>query len=51
MLFSREDLRVDSWSDFFGFMLVLPFVGLVFPFLAAAYTLGFFLDQIGWLDS
>ena len=51
MLFSREDLQVESWSDFLAFMLILPFIGLVFPFLAAVYTLGFFLDKTGWLDT
>ena len=50
-MFSREDFRVDSWSEFFAFLIVLPFVGLVFPFLAAAYTLGFFLDLFGWIDT
>lgn len=51
MIFSREDFKIDSLPDFFSFLLVLPFVGLVFPFLGAAYTLGFIMDLTGWLDS
>lgn len=51
MMFSREDLKIDSMSEFFSFLVVLPFVGLVMPFLGAAYTLGFLMDVTGWLDT
>lgn len=50
-MFSREDLQVESFSDFITFMLVMPFVGLVLPFLLAAYTLGWFMDMVGWMDA
>lgn len=50
-MFSKEDLKIESLSEFFSFMLIMPFVGLVLPFLASAYTLGFFADLIGWLDT
>ena len=51
MIFSRDDFRVDSVPEFLSFLVVLPFVVLVFPFLAAVYTLGFVLDLVGWLDT
>lgn len=51
MIFSREDFRIDSFSEFLSFLLILPFVGLILPFLGAAYTLGFFMDVVGWLDT
>lgn len=51
MIFSREDFKIDSAADFISFMLILPFVGLILPFLGAAYTLGFFMDLCGWLDT
>lgn len=50
-MFSREDLQIESFSDFIAFMLVMPFVGLVLPFLLAAYTLGWFMDMVGWMDA
>ena len=51
MIFSREDFQIDSLPEFLSFLLVLPFVGLIFPFLGAAYTLGFIMDITGWLDT
>lgn len=50
-MFSKEDFRVDSVSDLAQFLLVMPFVGLVAPFLLGAYTLGFLQDLVGWLDT
>ncbi len=50
-MFSFDDLKMDSVSDFASFALIFPFVGLVMPFLLAAYTLGFFCDLVGWLDT
>ena len=40
-----------SFAELVSFSLVAPFVGLVFPFLAAVYLLGFFMDIAGWLDT
>ncbi len=45
------DLKIESFSDLMGFLVVLPFVALVMPFLGAAYTLGFLMDITGWLDT
>ncbi len=50
-MFSKEDFKIESVPDLLSFMIILPFVGLVFPFLAAVYTLGFFEDVVGWLDT
>jgi hypothetical protein len=50
-MFSKEDLEIGSVSELVSFLLILPFVGLVAPFLGAAYTLGFLADMVGWLDT
>ena len=50
-MFSKDDFKVDSLSDLMSFLLVMPFVGLVLPFLLAAYTLGFLMDMVGWLET
>ena len=50
-MFSRDDFKVDSIRDLCSFLLILPFVGLVFPFLGAVYTLGFLMDVVGWVDT
>ncbi len=50
-MFSKEDFKVDSFSELVSFLFVLPFVGLVLPFLLAAYTLGWFLDMVGWMKT
>ena len=51
MIFTRADLEVESIGELASFALVLPFVALVLPFLLSAYTLGWLLDQVGWLDT
>jgi hypothetical protein len=51
MIFRRDDLEVESLGDLVSFLVVAPFVFLVLPFLLAAYTLGFLMDQVGWLDT
>ena len=50
-MFSKEDFQIDSFSEFFSFLLILPFIGLVLPFLVAVYTIGFFADITGWLET
>jgi hypothetical protein len=44
------DIKIESFLDFIGFLVMLPFIALVMPFLGAAYTLGFIMDITGWLD-
>jgi hypothetical protein len=50
-MFSREDLQVESFEDLITFLPILVFVGLVAPFLIAAYTIGFFMDITGWIKT
>jgi len=50
-MFTKEDFKIDSLGDFMSFILVAPFVGLIAPFLIAAYTWGFVADVTGWLDT
>ncbi len=50
-MFTKEDFKIDSLSELTSFLLIAPFVGLVFPFLMAAYTLGFVMDLAGWLET
>lgn len=49
-MFSRDDFEIESYGEFFSYLVVLPFVAFVFPFLGAAYTLGFVMEAVGWLD-
>ena len=51
MLFSKEDFRVESFSELVSFLVIAPFVGFIFPFLALAWTAGFIQDVTGWLDT
>ncbi len=51
MMFSREDFRIESVEDFLHFLPIVVFLGLVAPFLIAAYTVGFVMDVTGWLAS
>ncbi len=50
MMFSSEDLRITSVSDFLEFLPIFFFVGFVAPFLLVAYTVGYISDVVGWLD-
>lgn len=50
-MFTKEDFVVEDLGDLVGFLLILPFVGLVAPFLIAAYKIGFVQDMLGWMDS
>ena len=50
-MFEKEDFFVDSWPEFFGFLLIVPFVALVFPVISAVWALGVVEDMLGWLDT
>ena len=50
-MFTSEDFKIESMADFASFLVIVPFVGLVAPFLIAAYTLGFIQDITGWLET
>ncbi len=51
MLFSKEDFKVTNVVELIEFLPILIFVGLVAPFLLAAYKLGFIMDMVGWLKT
>lgn len=51
MMFSKEDFKVESAADLIEFLPIVVFLGLVGPFLAAAYGLGFIMDVTGWLNT
>lgn len=49
-MFSSEDFRIQNAQEFFEFLPVAFFLGLIAPFLILAYTIGFFSKLTGWLD-
>ena len=51
MMFSREDFQIGSPAELLEFLPVMVFLGLVAPFLLAAYGLGFVMDVTGWINS
>ena len=50
-MFTKDDFKIDSVPDLLAFLIIVPFIGLVAPFLVAVYTLGFVEDITGWLDT
>jgi hypothetical protein len=51
MMFSKEDLKIESVEELIQFLPIFIFIGLVAPFLIAAYKVGFVMDQLGWLKT
>ncbi|NDE16048.1 hypothetical protein EBZ80_14070 [bacterium] len=51
MMFTKEDFKIDNARDLVEFLPIVIFLGLVAPFLIAAYTLGFVMDVTGWLKT
>lgn len=51
MMFTREDFQIESLEDLLMFLPIVLFMGLVAPFLIAAYSLGFVMDVTGWLKT
>ncbi|MDE3268966.1 MAG: hypothetical protein OYH77_01630 [Pseudomonadota bacterium] len=50
MIFSRQDFQVNSLAELLEFLPIMVFVGLIAPFLLAAYTLGFVMDIFGCIE-
>lgn len=50
MIYSRQDLQIESLPDLLAFLPILIFIGLVAPFLLVGYTLGFCMDMLGLLE-
>lgn len=51
MLFGKDDFRIDNAEDFLEFLPIFVFIALIAPLVIAGYTLGFILDQTGWLET
>ena len=51
MLFGKEDFKITNPEEFAEFLPVFVFIALIAPLVIAAYSLGFVLDQTGWLDT
>jgi hypothetical protein len=51
MMFSKDDFKITNPEEFAEFLPVFVFIALIAPLVIAAYTLGFLLDQTGWLDT
>ena len=49
-MYTKEDLKIDSVGDFIKFAPIFIFVALVAPFVIGAYSLGFVMNKVGWLD-
>jgi len=50
-MFTKEDFVIEDTGDLLAFLVVLPFIGLIAPFLLAAYKIGFVQDLAGWMDN
>lgn len=50
-MFTKKDFEIEDFSDLAAFLIILPFIGLIAPFLIAAYKVGFVQDVTGWLDT
>jgi hypothetical protein len=50
-MFTKEDFVIEDTADLMGFLIILPFVGLIAPFLIAAYKIGFVQEVTGWMDN
>lgn len=50
-MFTKEDFKIESAGEFMEFLPIFVFIGLVAPFLIAAYTIGFFINIFGMMDS
>ncbi len=51
MLFSKDDFKITDMDAFIEFLPIFVFIALIAPLVIAGYTLGFVLDQTGWLET
>ena len=49
-MFTVEDFRIDNAAEFVQFLPIFIFIALCSPYLIAAYSLGFAMDVVNWLD-
>jgi hypothetical protein len=50
MMFTEKDFEIESIGELLEMAPIFVFMGLVAPFLIAAYTAGFVMDVTGWLS-
>ena len=50
-MFTKEDFKINEPGDILDILIMAPFVGLIAPFLIAAYKIGFVQDMTGWMDN
>ena len=43
--------EIKSPGDLIAFLLIIPFIALITPFLIWSYSISFFTDLSGWLDT
>ena len=52
MQFTAEDFELpETTGELLEFLPIAVFIGLVAPFLLAAYSLGGLMDFLGWLET
>jgi hypothetical protein len=51
MMFSKEDLEIPAFGELLEFLPIVVFIGLVAPFLLAAYAVGGLMDATGWIHT
>lgn len=49
-MFTKQDFKIDSVGDLITFAPIFIFIAFVAPFVIGAYSLGFVMDKVGWLD-
>lgn len=49
-MFSEKDFKLDSVGELLELLPIFLFMGLITPFLSAAYTLGFLMKVTGILN-
>lgn len=50
-MFTKEDFELPEDNDFFEFLLIIPFILFIGPFVGAAYKLGFLQNVLGGMDN
>ena len=50
LMFTKQDFKIDSVGDLITFAPIFIFIAFVAPFVIGAYSLGFVMDKVGWLD-
>ena len=49
-MYTKEDFKIESAGELLAFAPIFIFIAFVAPFVIGAYSLGFVMDKVGWLD-